>query len=83
MANYQVVRVKLTTTQLNKLKCTAKNKKGTILRLTKKNNEDAELPHELFLATIQAIKICNVTANNTSRNIKLTKDEISHFYKEV
>ena len=52
MANYQVVRVKLTTTQLNKLKCIAKNKKGTILRLTKKNNEDAELPHELFLATI-------------------------------
>ena len=52
MANYQVVRVKLTTTQLNKLKCKAKNKKGIILRLTTKNNEDAELPHELFLATI-------------------------------
>ena len=37
MANYQEMRVKLTNTQLNKLKSTAKNKKGTILRLTKKN----------------------------------------------
>ena len=37
MAKYQEVRVKLTNTQLNKLKSTAQNKTGTILRLNKKN----------------------------------------------
>ena len=48
MANYLEARVKLTNTQLNKLKSAAKNKAGTILRLNKKNFEDQELPHELF-----------------------------------
>ena len=37
MANYKEVQVKLTNMQLNKLKSAAKNKKGKISRLTKKN----------------------------------------------
>ena len=40
MANYQQARVKLTNTQLNKLKSAAKNQTGTILRLNKKKLED-------------------------------------------
>ena len=56
MANYLEARVKLTNTQLNKLKSAAKNKAGTILRLNKKNFEDQELPHELFLTTKQTTK---------------------------
>ena len=56
MANYQEVRVKLNNVQLKKLKSVAKNKTETILRLSKKNFEDEELPHELFLATKQIIK---------------------------
>ena len=43
MANYQEVRVKLTNTQLHKLKSAAKNKIQTILRLNKKNFEEEEL----------------------------------------
>ena len=43
MANYQEARVKLTNTQLNKLKSAAKIKAGTILTLNKKNLEDEEL----------------------------------------
>ena len=73
MANYQEARVQLTNTQLNKLKFPAKNKTGTILRLNKKNFEDEELPHELFLLTGQTTKIRNVFANNRSTNIKLIK----------
>ena len=83
MANYQEMRVKLTNTQLNKLKSTAKNKKGTISRLNKKNFQDEELPHELFLTTRQIIKICNAFANNMSTDIKLSKDQISNFLKEM
>ena len=36
MENYQEVRVKLTNTQLKKLKTAAKNKTGAILRITRK-----------------------------------------------
>ena len=46
MANYQEGKVKLTNTQLNKLKSAAKTKTGTILRLNKKNFEDKELSQE-------------------------------------
>ena len=36
MASYQEARVKLTNTQLSKLKSAAKNKTGAILRINKK-----------------------------------------------
>ena len=51
------MRIKLTSRQLNKLKSAAKSKTGTILRINKKNFEDEELPHELFLTTRQTAKI--------------------------
>ena len=73
MANYQEAWVKLTKTQLNKLKSTAKNKTGTILRLNKKEFEDEELPHEIFLTKRQTTKTKNAFANNVSTDIKLTK----------
>ena len=77
MANYQEVRVKLTNIQLNKLKSSAKNKTGTILRLNKKNFEDEEFPHELFLTTMQTTKIRNTFASNMPTDIKLSKTQIS------
>ena len=46
MANSREARVKLTNTELDKLKSEAKNKTGTTLRLNNKNSEDVELPHE-------------------------------------
>ena len=77
MANYQEARVRLTNTQLDKLKFAAKNKTGTILRINKKNFEDGELPHEQFLTTRQTTKIINVFANNMSTDIKHSKGQIS------
>ena len=76
MANYQEVRVKLTNTQLSKLKSAAKNKTETILRLNKKNFEDEELPHEVFLTTRQKVKISNAFANNMSTDVKISKAQI-------
>ena len=76
MGNYQEGRVKLTNTQLNKLKSAAKNKAGTILRLNRQNFEDEVLPHELFL-TRQTTKKRNVLAKNMSADIKLSKAQIS------
>ena len=77
MPNYQQARVKLTNTQLNKLKLVRKNKTRTVLRLNKKNFEDEELPHESFLTKTQTTKIENPFANNISTDIKLSKAQIS------
>ena len=71
MTNYQ--EVKLRNTQLNKLKFVAKSKTGRILRINKKNFQDEELLHELFLTTRQTTKIRNVFANTMSTDIKLSK----------
>ena len=77
MTNYQEVRVKLTNTQLKKLKSAAKNKTRTIFRVNKKNFEDEKLPHELFLTIRETTKIRNAFANNMSTDIKLSKTQIS------
>ena len=77
MANYQEARVEPTITQLDKLKYAVKNKTGTMLKINKKNFQDEELPHELFLTARQATKIRNVLANSISTYIKLSKSQIS------
>ena len=57
MTNFQEARVKLTNTQLNKLKSAGKNKAGTTLKITKNKFQDEELPHKLFLTIKQKNKI--------------------------
>ena len=83
MTNYQEAKVKLTNTQLNKLKSTAKNKSRTIIRSNKKNFEDEEFPHELFPTTKKTNKIRNDFANNMSTDIKLSKVQISKIIQSV
>ena len=75
------MRVKLTNSKLHKLKSAAKNNIDTLLILTKKNSEDEELPHELFLTTRQTIKIKNDFENNMSTDIKLSKTQIPKIIK--
>ena len=77
MRSYEEAGVKLTNTQLNKLKSAAKNKTETTLKITKKTFQDEELPHELFLATRQKTKIRNAFANNKSADTKLSEAQIS------
>ena len=77
MANYEEARVKLTNTQIDKSKSATKNKNGKTLRITKKNFQDEEFPHELLLTTKQKTKIRNVFANNMLTYIKLTKAQLS------
>ena len=73
MTNYQEARVDLTNTQLNKVKSTAKNKTGTILRTNKKNFQDEELSHESFLRKTQTTKTRNAFATNMWINVKLSE----------
>ena len=76
MVNYQEPKVKLTNMQLNKINLQQKNKAGAIFRLNKKEVEDEELSHELFLTTRQITKMRNTLANNMSVDIKLSKAQI-------
>ena len=77
MESYQEARVKITNTQLSKLRSAAKNKTRAISRSNKKNFENEELPHELFLTIRQTTKIRNPFASNMSTDTKLKKAQIS------
>ena len=77
IASSKETRVKLTNTQLNKLKSAPRNKSGRTLKLIKKNFEDEEFPHELFLTTRQTTKTRNPFYNNITSDIKLSKTRIS------
>ena len=53
MVECSKVNVKVTDTQLKKLKNTVKNKTGTTMRMSLKMLDGNDLPHELLLTTRQ------------------------------
>ena len=59
MVEYSKVNVKLSHTQLKKIKTAVKNKIGTILRMSLKIFNGKDLPHELLLTTRQKTKLKN------------------------
>ena len=73
MVEYNKVNVKLSDTQLKKLKNVVKNKTGTNLRISLKLVDGNDLPHELLLTTRQKTKLRNSFNNNMSNDIKLSK----------
>ena len=76
MVEYSKVNVKLTDTQLKKLKNAAKNKTGSTLRMSLKMFDGNNLPHELLLTTRQKTKLRNAFNNNMSTDLKLSKARI-------
>ena len=77
MVEYNKVNVKLSDTQLKKLKTVVKNKTGSTLRISLKMFNRSNLPHELLLATRQKTKLRNAFNNNMSTDLKLSKGHIS------
>ena len=77
MVEYSKVNVKLSDTQLKKLKNAVKNKTGTTLRISLKMFNGNNLPHELLLTTRQKTKLRNALNNNMSTDLKLSKAPIS------
>ena len=77
MIEYSKVNVKLSDTQLKKLKTAVKNKTGTTLRMVLEILDGNDLPHELLLTTRQKTKLRNAFNNNMSTDIKLSKAQIS------
>ena len=66
MLEYSKVNVKLTDTQLNKLKTAVKNKTGTTLKISLKMLHGKNFPHELLLTTRQKTNLRNAFNNNMS-----------------
>ena len=64
MVEYSKVNVKLTDTQLEKLKTAAKNKTGTTLKMSLKISDVNNLPHELLLTKRAKTKLRNAFDNN-------------------
>ena len=77
MVDYSKVNVKLSDTQLKKLKTAAKNKTGTTLRISLKMLNGNDFPHELLMTTKRKTKLRNAFNNNMSTDLKLSKAQIS------
>ena len=76
MIEYSKINCKLTNLQLNKLKKAVKSNEGLTLRLSTKNFNKDEVPHELLLTTRQNTKLRNALNNNSATDIKLSKAQI-------
>ena len=76
MIEYSKVNVKLSDSQIKKLKDAVKDNTGTTLRISLKMFNGNDLPHELLLTTRQKTKLRNAFNNNTSADLKLSKTQI-------
>ena len=76
MVEYSKANVKLSDTQLQKLKTTVKNNARTTLRMSLKIFDRNDLLHELLLTTRQRTKLRNACNNNMSTDVKLSKVQI-------
>ena len=77
MVEYNKINVKLSDSQLNKLKTTAKNQRGVNLRMDIKMINGNNLPHELLLTKGQTYKLRNAIESKISTDIKLFRAQIS------
>ena len=76
MVEYTKVIVKLKNLQLSKLKKAVKNNDGATLRISIRNFNKEDLPHELLSTTRQNTKLRNAISNNMATDLKLSKAQI-------
>ena len=78
MTQYNSLNVKLSNSQLNKLKSAIKNETDAVLKLSSNmiGNSDHEnnFPDKLLLINRQVANLRRAFAKNTSTNIKLSKN---------
>ena len=76
MVEYTKVNVKLSDSQIKKLKNAVKDNAGTTLRINSKMFDKNDSPHELLLTTRQKPKLTNAFNDNMSADLKLSKTQI-------
>ena len=81
MTQYNSLNVKLSNSQLNKLKSTIKNESEVVLRLSSNiignSNDKSNFPHELSLTNRPVASLRKAFANYLSTDIKLSKTQLS------
>ena len=85
MTQYNSLNVKLSNSQLNKLKSAIKNEAGVILRLSSNmmgnSDDETNFPHKLLLTNRQVANLRKAFANHTSTDIKLSKAQLTKMQK--
>ena len=90
MTQYNSFNLKLSKSQINKLKSAVKNKTDVILRLSSNvidnstelhSGDETNFPHNLLLTNRQVANLRQGFANHTSTNIKLSKAQLSKMQK--
>ena len=79
MTQYNSLNVKLSNSQLNKLKSATKNKLEVVIRLSSNiiSNDETNFPHKLLLTDRQVSSLRKSFANNSSTDIELSKTQLS------
>ena len=78
MTQYNSLNVKLSNSQLNKLKSSIKNETDVVLRISSNMvGDNTNFPHELLLTNRQVANIRKAFAKNTLIDIKLSKTQLS------
>ena len=81
MTQYSTLNVKLSNSQLNKLKSSIKNENDVVLRISSNmvsnSKDNTNFPYELLLTNRQVANIRKAFANHSSIDIKLSKTQLS------
>ena len=79
MTQYNSLNVKLSNSQLNKLKSAIKNETEVVLRLSSNiiGDNETNFPHKLLLTDRIVPNLRKSFANNSSADIKLSKTQLS------
>ena len=81
MTQYNTLNVKLSISQLNKLKSATKNGAEVTLNLSSNlignYNAETNFPHKLLLTNTQVSKTRKIYSNGSSPNIKFSKTHLS------
>ena len=80
MTQYNTLNVKLSNSQINKLKSIIKNNTKVTLKISSNiigdSNDENNFLHKLLLPNTQVLRLCKAFANNSSANIKLSKTQL-------
>ena len=78
MTQCNSLNIKLSNSQLNKLKSAIKNKPEVLLRLSSNmiGDDETSFPYKLLLTNRQVANPCKVFENNSSTDIKLSKTQL-------
>ena len=81
MTQYNSLNIKLSNSQLNKLKSAIKHETDVFLSLSSNiignSDDETNFPHKLLLTNRQVTTLCKAFANHTSTDIKLSKAQLS------